>query len=91
MLRPRKYQALVDYLMAQPATPVVLAMTEIEALTHRALPASAYLRGWWRARSNLFVRELTAAGWRVVEVDTWRRAVTFARTVDTEHPADSIA
>ena len=80
MVKPRKYQPLIDYLAGQPVTTtkVSLTLTEIEALIDAPLPRTAATRLWWR-NSRPYWRLLHAAGWRVAGVDIPGRTATFAR------------
>ena len=80
MVKPRKYQPLVDYLAGQPAatTSVSLTLAEIEALVEAPLPRTAATRIWWH-NARPYWRLLHAAGWRVVGFDVLGRRATFAR------------
>ena len=80
MVKPRKYQPLIDYLAGRPVTTpsVLLTFTEIEALIDASLPQTASKRIWWR-NSRPYWRLLHAAGWRVALIDVRSCSVTFAR------------
>ena len=80
MVKPRKYQPLVDYLAGQPAAAVSLTFVEIEQLIGAPLPRTVATRIWWHnARPHW--RLVRAAGWRVAGGDFPGRRVTFARHV----------
>ena len=80
MVKPRKYQPLVDYLAGQPAAimSVSLTLAEIEALIGAPLPQTVATRIWWH-NSRPHWRLVRAAGWRVAGVDFPSRRVTFVR------------
>ena len=80
MVKPRKYQPLVDYLapLSAGTTSVSLTLAEIEALVGAPLPRTVATRIWWH-NSRPHWRLVRAAGWRVAGVDFPGRTVTFAR------------
>ena len=78
MVKPRKYQPLVDYLAAQSAVAVTLTFVEIEELIGAPLPRTVAPRIWWHTARPHW-RLVRAAGWRVAGVDVPSRRVTFAR------------
>ncbi len=82
--RPRKYQALADYLAAQQndCRTVTLTFAEIEQIVRAPLPLGAFARPFWKNNPRTKghpSREWVRVGWRVVAIDPRRLRVTFER------------
>ncbi len=92
--RPRKYQALADYLAAQDVAcrTVTLTFTEIEQIMRTPLPLTAFSRAFWTSNPQTrgsTAREWVSVGWRVAAVEPKRRRVTFGRSsLDNGEGAD---
>ncbi len=81
---PSPYAPLATLLANQPlgTATVTLTLAEIEVVLGRAVPVSAWARGWWLGTKDKGrPRPWVAAGWRVTQVSMRQvpPTVTFAR------------
>lgn len=78
-----KYQALADWLSAQPGARIACSIAELDALVAELPPSARTDRTWWgntTNRTRVQAHAWLGAGWRVEAVDLVKERVTFVRT-----------